>query len=72
MLKARSLTLEVGDCSKAARDQEAPKCDAASKEQQDGMDIDKTSENEDLDLDNFEHDDLLGEETMDDVHGDSV
>jgi len=36
------------------------------------MDIDKTSENEDLDLDNFEDADLLGEETMDDVHGDSV
>ena len=27
---------------------------------------------DDLDLENFEDDDLLGEETMDDVHGDSV
>jgi len=71
-VEGKKSILEVGECSKAARDQEAPKCDAASKEQQDGMDIDKTSENEDLDLDNFEHDDLLGEETMDDVHGDSV
>jgi len=71
-VEGKKSILEVGECSKAARDQEAPKCEAASKEQQDGMDIDKTSENEDLDLDNFEDADLLGEETMDDVHGDSV
>jgi hypothetical protein len=36
------------------------------------MDIDKASKNENLDLENFEDDDLLGEETMDNVHGDSV
>lgn len=68
-VEGKKSALEVGECSKAA---EAPKCKAASKEQQNGMDVDKASENENLDLENFEDDDLLGEETMDDVHGDSV
>jgi len=31
-VEGKKSTLEVGECSKAARDQEAPKCKAASKE----------------------------------------
>jgi hypothetical protein len=31
-VEGKKSALEVGECSKAARDQEAPKCKAASKE----------------------------------------